>query len=199
MVGNETARKEIALAFPPGDLTCPESGELSNVSGVRSKLYNRIGERAISIGWLGKARRPGLARGARPEGTRPTLSLHLCIYFGTLLYGAKTHSCTILPDAWRPEPVREWLKELPADDRGIVGEDIKDVEFAWPLGLPLVRSLGRDLWEVRSSLTHGRIARVIFCVADSQMILLNGLIKKTQQTPLREIDLALKRMQGIER
>jgi phage-related protein len=77
-----------------------------------------------------------------------------------------------------------------------MGEDIKDVEFAWPLGLPLVRSLGRELWEVRSSLSHGRIARVIFCVTDGQMVLLHAFIKKTQKTPQQEIDLALKRMQG---
>jgi DNA-binding Xre family transcriptional regulator len=32
------------------------------------------------------------------------------------------------------EPVREWLKSLPAEDRRIIGEDIKDVEFAWPIG-----------------------------------------------------------------
>ncbi len=96
------------------------------------------------------------------------------------------------------EPVRDWLKELPSEDRRIVGEDIKDVEFAWPLGLPLVRSLGRDLWEVRSSLTQGRIARVIFCVSEGQMVLLNGFIKKAQKTPSREIDLALKRMKGQE-
>jgi len=49
------------------------------------------------------------------------------------------------------EPVRDWLKELPADDRKIVGEDITDVEFAWPIGMPLCRSLGKGLWEVRSS------------------------------------------------
>jgi phage-related protein len=97
------------------------------------------------------------------------------------------------------EPVRDWLKELPDEDRRIVGEDIKDVEFSWPLGLPLVRALGRDLWEVRSSLTQGRIARVIFCVADGQMVLLNGFVKKTQKTPPQEIDLALKRMKGSER
>jgi phage-related protein len=94
------------------------------------------------------------------------------------------------------EPVREWLKDLPAADRRILGEDIKDVEFAWPLGLPLVRSLGRELWEVRSSLTQGRIARVIFCVTDGQMVLLHAFIKKTQKTPQQEIDLALKRMLG---
>jgi phage-related protein len=91
------------------------------------------------------------------------------------------------------------LKSLPAADRRIVGEDIKDVEFAWPLGLPLVKSLGRELWEVRSSLTQGRIARVIFCVFEGQMILLHGFIKKTQKTPPREIDLALRRMKGQER
>ena len=97
------------------------------------------------------------------------------------------------------EPVREWLKDFPAEDRRIIGEDIKDVEFSWPLGLPLVRALGRELWEVRSSLTQGRIARVIFCVTDGQMVLLNGFIKKTQKTPQQQIDLALKRMKGGER
>ncbi len=96
------------------------------------------------------------------------------------------------------EPVREWLKELPQEDRRTLGEDIKDVEFAWPLGLPLVRSLGRELWEVRSSLANGRIARVIFCIAGGEMVLLNGFIKKTQKTPQHEIDLALKRMKGDE-
>jgi phage-related protein len=96
------------------------------------------------------------------------------------------------------EPVREWLRELPAADRKIVGEDIKDVEFSWPLGMPLVRSLGRGLWEVRSTLTQGRIARVIFSVEDGQMFLLHGFIKKTQETPQSELDLALKRMKGKE-
>ena len=97
------------------------------------------------------------------------------------------------------EPVREWLKDLPVADRHILGTDIKDVEFAWPLGLPLVRPLGRELWEVRSSLTQGRIARVIFCIAEEQMVLLHGFIKKTQKTPAREIELAMKRMRGEER
>lgn len=95
------------------------------------------------------------------------------------------------------EPVRDWLRGLPREDRRIVGEDIKDVEFAWPIGLPLVRSLGRDLWEVRSSLTNGRIARVIFCVTAGNMILLHAFVKKTQKTPWQDIDLALQRMKGL--
>ena len=62
------------------------------------------------------------------------------------------------------EPVGEWLKGLDPEDRKVIGEDIKEVEFSWPIGMPLVRSLGRELWEVRSSLLDGRIARVIFCI-----------------------------------
>src|SRR4051812_31465381 len=53
------------------------------------------------------------------------------------------------------EPVREWLKTLQLEDRKVIGEEIKDVEFSWPIGMPLARSLGREIWEVRSSLPPG--------------------------------------------
>jgi DNA-binding Xre family transcriptional regulator len=68
------------------------------------------------------------------------------------------------------EPVREWIKSLDADDRKIIGEDIKDVEFSWPIGMPLVRALGKGLWEVRSDLTQGRIARVLFCINEGRIV-----------------------------
>jgi phage-related protein len=92
--------------------------------------------------------------------------------------------------------VREWLKSLDAGDRRIIGEDIKDVEFAWPIGMPLVRSLGRDIWEVRSNLPQGRVARVLFCVEKDCMVLLHGFMKKTQKTAKQDIDLALRRKKG---
>ncbi|MGJ4893027.1 type II toxin-antitoxin system RelE/ParE family toxin [Bradyrhizobium sp. HKCCYLRH3099] len=95
------------------------------------------------------------------------------------------------------EPVRDWLKELPIEDRRIVGEDIKDVEFAWPIGLPLCRPLSHGLWEVRSNLTQGRIARVIFCERDGRMILLHGFVKKSQKTPASDLTLAIKRMRDM--
>jgi phage-related protein len=94
------------------------------------------------------------------------------------------------------EPVREWLKGLEPEDRKVIGEDIKDVEFSWPIGMPLVRSLGHELWEVRSNLLHGRIARVIFCTERECMVLLHGFIKKTQKTPQHDINMALKRKKG---
>ncbi|MCC6341744.1 MAG: type II toxin-antitoxin system RelE/ParE family toxin [Bryobacterales bacterium] len=94
------------------------------------------------------------------------------------------------------EPVREWLRGLDPPDRKVIGEDIKDVEISWPLGMPLVRAMGGGLWEVRSSLPRGRIARVLFCVDSENMILLHGFIKKSRKTPRPEIDLALRRMKG---
>jgi phage-related protein len=95
------------------------------------------------------------------------------------------------------EPVREWLKALGDDDRKIIGEDIKDVEFSWPIGMPLCRALGKGLWEVRSDLTQGRIARVLFCIHDGSMVLLHGFIKKTQKTPAADIELATKRRKEV--
>ena len=95
------------------------------------------------------------------------------------------------------EPVREWLKSLDEADRKIVGEDIKDVEFSWPIGMPLCRALGNGLWEVRSELTQGRIARVLFCIHEGRMVLLHGFIKKTQKTPDADLNLAIKRKRDI--
>lgn len=97
-------------------------------------------------------------------------------------------------------PVREWLIELSAEDRKVIGDDIRTAEFGWPIGMPLCRSLkGRKgLWEIRSNLSDGRIARVFFCAHQGSMVLLHGFIKKTQKTPNNELDTAEKRMRGLK-
>jgi phage-related protein len=95
------------------------------------------------------------------------------------------------------EPVRDWLKALDDEDRKIIGEDIKDVEFSWPIGMPLCRAMGKGLWEVRSDLTGGRIARVLFCIHEGRMVLLHAFIKKTQKTPDTDVELAMKRKKEI--
>jgi phage-related protein len=96
------------------------------------------------------------------------------------------------------EPVRDWLKDLPHDDRRSLGHDIGLVEFGWPVGMPLCRSLGGGLWEVRSELASNRTARVIFCTAKGRMVLLHGFIKRTQKTPQADLALARKRQKEIE-
>ena len=95
------------------------------------------------------------------------------------------------------EPVREWLKTLDAADRKIVGQDIAIAEFGWPVSMPVCRSLGSGLYEIRSELASHRIARVIFCVARQHMVLLHGFIKKTPKTPKADLDLALKRKKEV--
>jgi phage-related protein len=94
------------------------------------------------------------------------------------------------------EPVRDWLMKLSREDRLAIGTDIKTVEFGWPVGLPVCRSLGDGLWEVRSTL-HNRIARVLFCIEGGVMWLLHGFIKKQQKAPAGEINIAQKRMREI--
>ena len=93
------------------------------------------------------------------------------------------------------EPVRNWLLELSAIDRKAIGEDIKTVQFGWPLGMPLVRKLDKDLWEVRIHL-ESRIARVLFTVSAGKIVLLHGFIKKSQATPKADLDLAKDRMRS---
>jgi phage-related protein len=90
------------------------------------------------------------------------------------------------------EPVREWLKHLSKKERKIIGEDIMTVQFRWPVGMPLVDHLGSGIWEVRSKLPT-RIARTLFFVHESEIILLHGFIKKTKKTPNEDRALALRR------
>ena len=96
------------------------------------------------------------------------------------------------------EPVRKWLLTLEKEDKKIIGIDIKTVEYGWPIGMPVSRSLGHGLYEVRSNISDKRISRVIFTIIDHYMILLNGFVKKSQKTPKEEIVLALKRLKEIK-
>ncbi len=95
-------------------------------------------------------------------------------------------------------PVREWLLGLSRDDRRVIGKDIQKVEFGWPIGMPYCRPLGHGLWEVRSDLVAGRIARVVFSIVDGEMVLLHGFEKKTQKAPQRDTGLALQRKKEID-
>jgi phage-related protein len=94
------------------------------------------------------------------------------------------------------EPVKDWLKALPSEDKKSIGEDIKVVEFSWPVGIPLVKKLDADLWEVRTHLPD-KISRVFFTVWNGFMVLLHGIIKKSQKTPKEDLELAKKRRNTV--
>ena len=91
------------------------------------------------------------------------------------------------------EPVREWLKGLQSEHRKTIGEDIKTLQFGWPVGMPLARKMEDGLWEVRSHLNTG-IARTFFTVFDSRIVLLHGFVKKSRKTPTNELAIARRRL-----
>jgi phage-related protein len=94
------------------------------------------------------------------------------------------------------EPVRDWLCEQPKAARKAIGEDMKTVQFGWPLGMPLVRKMDKGLWEVRSRVPSG-MARVLFTVAGDQMMLLHGFVKKSPKTPMDDLLVARQRMREV--
>ena len=95
------------------------------------------------------------------------------------------------------EPVHDWLLALGKEDRKRIGIDLKTAEFGWPIGMPVCKPIGQGIFEIRSDLTQGRIARVLFCIIDSHMVLLHAFIKKTQKTPPYELDVAIKRKKEL--
>jgi phage-related protein len=85
---------------------------------------------------------------------------------------------------------------LDRDARKVIGEDIKTVQLAWPAGMPLVRKLGADLWEVRSSVRNG-VARTLFTLYSGSIVLLHGFVKKGQETPKPDLSLAKRRLNQL--
>jgi hypothetical protein len=96
------------------------------------------------------------------------------------------------------EPVLDWLRSLPTEDRRAIGVDLSTVQFGFPIGMPLCRPLGEGLWEVRSTLPSRRIARVLFFVDQGRIGVVHGFIKKTQKTPPDDLALARKRMKEMK-
>lgn len=96
------------------------------------------------------------------------------------------------------EVVRDWLRGLDERDRNAIGQDLMRVQYRWPIGMPLCRSLGDGLWEVRSTLPSNRIARVLFSLHDGRILALHGFVKKTQKTPDEDLMLARRRKREFE-
>jgi phage-related protein len=111
---------------------------------------------------------------------------------------AKKITVVFFATASGTEPVRDWLHAMSREDRKKVGDDVKSVEFGWPIGMPVCRPLGKGLYEVRTHLKD-TIARVLFAIEGDKMVLLHGFIKKSQTTPVGDLDLARVRLQAFRR
>ena len=96
------------------------------------------------------------------------------------------------------EPVREWLKALDREDRLAIGMDLMRAQYRWPVGMPLCRPMGDGLWEIRTNLPSRTISRVMVCLWKGELVAVHGFIKKTQQTPNDDLQLARRRKAEFE-
>jgi phage-related protein len=70
--------------------------------------------------------------------------------------------------------------------------------FGPDLGMPHTRAMGGGLFELRLKAVEG-IARVFYCtVVDRRIVFLHQFVKKTEKTPLRELDTARQRMKEVK-
>jgi phage-related protein len=81
-------------------------------------------------------------------------------------------------------------------DRKSIGEDIKTLQFGWPVGMPLARKMAENLWELRSNVSLG-IARTFFSIFQEQIVLLHGFVKESRKTPPKELALAKRRLSKL--
>jgi phage-related protein len=96
------------------------------------------------------------------------------------------------------EPVRDWLIGLPDANRREIGLDLQRVQYRWPVGMLMVRPMGKGLFEVRTPLPDGTTARVLFGFHGSELYALHGFIKKAQATPLPDLEIARKRQKEVQ-
>jgi phage-related protein len=70
-------------------------------------------------------------------------------------------------------------------------------EFGLDLRMPHSRAMGSGLFELRPKGREG-IARVFYCTkVGKKIVVLHSFIKKTDETPKRELDLARRRQKEI--
>ena len=92
---------------------------------------------------------------------------------------------------------REFIDSLADDVQAEVTACFQTLEMQGHLEFPAGRKLDRGLFEVRVAM-EGNAYRVFYCYGTATAVwALSGFVKKTQQTPLREIARALKIKRSI--
>jgi phage-related protein len=98
------------------------------------------------------------------------------------------------------EAVRLEINALPVGIRASYARltDLLE-EFGLDLRMPHSRAMGGGLFELRPKGREG-IARVFYCTkVGKKIIVLHSFIKKTNETPKRELEIARKRQQEVSK
>ncbi|MBD3789409.1 MAG: type II toxin-antitoxin system RelE/ParE family toxin [Campylobacterales bacterium] len=71
-------------------------------------------------------------------------------------------------------------------------------KYGIELGLPFVRPLEQKIYEVRAKDKSGIYRVLYFAHKDKTFVMLHGFQKKTQATPRRELEIAIKRKKEVQ-
>lgn len=95
--------------------------------------------------------------------------------------------------------VRDELSKLPKGILAKYARLTQLMEAHGPnIGMPHTRHMGKGLIEMRLKAIEG-IARVFYAtVVKSEIVILHSIIKKTDKTPKKDLELAYKRLKEIQ-
>lgn len=96
----------------------------------------------------------------------------------------------------RPENFQKFVMKL---DREVKARIVRDIDFLKENGsrltMPYAKKIDKELWELRTS--GKQKVRIIYSIRKSQIYIIHWFIKKSQKTPLKELNTATKRLTEI--
>jgi phage-related protein len=114
-----------------------------------------------------------------------------CLSFDTLL--------SVKPVVFHPK-ARDVIRGFPAEIRDRLGKALYLLQVGEALAMPLSRpmpSVAPGVSELRLRSDDGQFRTFYFAASDEGILVLHAFVKKTQQTPPSEIQLARKRLKEI--
>ncbi|MCC7443075.1 MAG: type II toxin-antitoxin system RelE/ParE family toxin [Bdellovibrionales bacterium] len=95
-------------------------------------------------------------------------------------------------------PIEEFIESLPKGDQARFAEVLVGLEqFGLAYSRVQFKPLRGKLWEIKFSSPGGGFRMAYVLVTAEEMVILHAFRKSTQKTPLRDLDLAEKRMKEV--
>ena len=91
------------------------------------------------------------------------------------------------------QPVREYIASLPENEQGVIAAALLEIEEDGLDANVVTRHIDGKLWELK--LTRHRIFYVV--IVGPAMVLLHAYKKQGQRAPVRELDVARRRMREV--
>lgn len=96
----------------------------------------------------------------------------------------------------KKDEFEKFLRKLDNESKVRLARDITFLkEKGLDLRMPFAKKIDKKLWELRTS--GKQRVRIIYSISGQQIYVLSWFVKKTQKTPLRELNVAIKRLTEI--